>query len=147
MSGSDPTRLRQLLGPLGRKLGVEDGASSAKLWRSWGDVVGAEIAAHAEPTSLREGVLRVRTQSTVWATEIGYLAPEIARRANDLIGPGCIREVRVWTSAAPIATRDKQKGTSEERIDPTSRDVTKEPSVAFRRAWEAWARRRSKSPT
>ena len=144
MSFHEPMRVKQLLGPLGRKIGIADSAASSRLWQEWVEIVGPDVAAHAEPTSLRDGVLRVRTESSVWATEIGYLTGEIARRANEVAGAGTVREVRVWTSPAPITRR---KNTEPPRADATPghpRAVTTDPGAAFRRAWEAWARRRSK---
>ena len=144
MSFDEPMRVKELLGPLGRKMGMEDGAAARRVWGAWTEIVGPDVAMHAEPTSLRAGVLRVRTESTAWATEIGYLGPEIARRANEVIGNGAIKEVKVWTSPAPIAQRGHQKRTTEPTPTSTRPRATDDPATALKRAWEAWSRRRSK---
>jgi predicted nucleic acid-binding Zn ribbon protein len=113
---------------------------SAALWRRWAEVVGEDIAAHAEPTSLRDGVLRIRTESPAWATELGYLADEIKRRADEVVGRGVVREVRVWTGPGPI----KRPASSPERASPAVRnDPPADAMEALRRAYRAWSRRRS----
>ena len=37
----------------------------------WAEIVGAEVAAHCEPESFADGRLKVRTDSTAWATQLG----------------------------------------------------------------------------
>lgn len=92
-----PSRLRDLLGDVGARLGLQNAVATGGLWSNWSDIVGAQISEHAQPTSLRSGVLRVRVSSPTWATEISYFAPEIIRRANEAAGAELVREVKVWT--------------------------------------------------
>ena len=146
MRFEEPTRVKELLRPLGRKMGMDDGAAARRVWGAWVEIVGPDVAMHAEPTSLRAGVLRVRTESTTWATEIGYLGPEIARRANEVVGNGAIKEVKVWTSPAPIAPRSQPRSAGETTQTNARPRVTDDPATALKRAWEAWSRRRSKGP-
>lgn len=138
MRPNDPSRLKDLLTPAGRRLGIDEPAT--KIWRDWTEIVGDDVAVHAEPTSLRNGVLRIRTDSTVWATEIGYLGDEIARRAREVTG-AAVSEVRVWTSPEPI--RARRRAAVAQRVEqPVTKTRGGEPMDAFRRAWEAWSRRR-----
>jgi predicted nucleic acid-binding Zn ribbon protein len=133
-----PVRLGEVLrqGPP-----VAHAVEMGRLWSGWRSVVGPAIADHVEPTSLRDGVLRVRAESPAWATEVGYMRAEIRRRANAYLGSDVIAEVRVWTgpgrppaaSAAPAPTREPVKP---ERARPT------DPREAFARARAAWLERR-----
>lgn len=97
MAEQEPVRLRDLLSSAGERLGLPAAVETGLLWRRWQEIVGPSIAQHAEPTSLRRGVLRVRADSPAWATEIGYLRDEIVRRANSAIGSAVVSEMRVWT--------------------------------------------------
>ena len=127
----------------GLRLGLGDATKLGKLAARWRGIVGDAIAHHAEPTSLKAGTLRVRTDSAVWATEISYLGGEIKRRANDALAEDAVVEVRVWTgpgavhhAAGPPPLDRGEKRTPEARV---------EWSTAFDRARAAWARRAPKT--
>lgn len=143
---NDPFKLSDLLGPAAQRFGVEDAGVVAKLWRRWAEVVGPEIAAHAEPTSLREGVLKVRADSPVWATEIGYLADEIKTAIERELGPGSVRNVSVWTGPGkPRKAASRGRSTPARDASARTSDKAVEPSLeeAFGRARKAWSRRLS----
>jgi predicted nucleic acid-binding Zn ribbon protein len=66
----------------------------AEVQRVWPDAVGDVIAAQAEPTSEREGVLTVTCSSAVWAQELDLMGPELAGRINAALGSESIRSLR-----------------------------------------------------
>ncbi|CAN5708900.1 hypothetical protein BH18ACT15_BH18ACT15_14880 [soil metagenome] len=135
------TSLRDLIGSAGHGLGLFDPVATGRLWARWGEIVGAGVAAHAEPTSLREGVLRVRADSPAWATEIAFLREEIRRQANEELGRELVTEVRVWTGPGVVG-----KETHGHRASPQKEgrreEVPVDPEAALRRARRAWERRR-----
>lgn len=139
-------RLRDLLGEAGSKLGIDRAAEAGALWARWEEVVGPTIAGHAEPTSLRRGVLKIRTESPTWATELGYLREQVMDAANDLLGDRIVNEVQVWTAPGAVRKRGPKRPSSDrgeesgERPRPTGAE---EPEEAFERARAAWLRRRS----
>ncbi len=147
MRDSDgPERLRDLIAGVGPTLGLKGALQTGVIWRRWSEIVGPGIADHAEPTSLREGVLRVRVASPAWATEIGYLADEIKRRANEVAGAELVSEVRVWSGPGPVG-RGSPAGAvpgseAPRREAPEGRH--EDPVEAFDAAHEAWARRRAR---
>lgn len=144
MSGRELTRLKDLLGPVGKALRLDDANSIGRLWRTWPDVVGEEIARHAEPSSLKDGVLRIRTNTPIWATEISYLVEEIKRSVNGALGKPLVREIRVWTSPEPIKPRRSDADHNRGRATPVPKKASSDdPQTAFRRAFEAWSKRRS----
>ena len=140
----DPAPIRSVLGDVGKRLGVESALQTGTLWRKWREIVGAEIAAHAEPTSLKEGVLRVRADSAAWATEIGYLGPEIARKANAMAGSTLVKEVRVWNGPAPEVPLDL--GAEKAPPSDIERAPKESPEEALEAAREAWLKRWSRTP-
>ncbi|HKE79785.1 MAG TPA: DUF721 domain-containing protein [Solirubrobacteraceae bacterium] len=71
----------------------------AEVQRIWPDAVGAVVAAQADPTGEREGVLTVTCASAVWAQELDLMGPELVSRINTALGSERIRSLRC--SAAP----------------------------------------------
>jgi predicted nucleic acid-binding Zn ribbon protein len=71
----------------------------AEIQRVWLDAVGDVIAAQAEPTGEREGVLTVTCSSAVWAQELDLMGPELVGRINAAIGAESVVSLRC--SAAP----------------------------------------------
>lgn len=141
---SFPHRLRDLLDPIGRKLGMEGAVEAGRVFSRWRSIVGPDVAAHVEPTSLRDGVLRVRADSPTWATEIGYLADEIAGRVNAALGSRVVTELRVSAgpklggpSAAPQKPRQPRSATGSGSSPEAPVEDPREALARARRAWEA----------
>jgi len=141
---SAPERLRDLIAGIGPRLGLSGALQTGVIWRRWDDIVGPGIAGHAEPTSLRDGVLRIRVASPAWATEIGYLADEIKERANEIAGSPLVGEVRVWSGPGAIGRSERASRGAHEPAPGEPRGQHEDPVEAFEAAHEAWARRRAR---
>lgn len=138
-----PPRVAELLSMVGRRLGLDHPREVGIVWDRWRDIVGDDIAAHAEPSSLRGGLLRVRTDSPAWATEIGYLADEIRKKANETVGRELVTEVRVWTGPGAIDRRARRGSAAPQPVPGEARaPVPEDPLEALQRARQAWLRRR-----
>lgn len=140
-----PLALRECLPAVSKRLGLGDSLDAGRLWRCWIEIAGPAIAEHAEPTSLRDGVLRIRTDSPVWATELGYLGAEIARRANAAIGKPVVSEVRIWTAPGPVvraASTQSSPARTAEQGGLAAHDPSADPARALAHARAAWGRRR-----
>ncbi|HEX2053237.1 MAG TPA: DUF721 domain-containing protein [Actinomycetota bacterium] len=90
----DPARLSGTLSALARTWGMESPVETARIFSSWQDIVGPEVAARCRPTSLRAGVLKVQTDSAVWASEFRYLSGDVIRRINGFLGHEVVRQVK-----------------------------------------------------
>jgi predicted nucleic acid-binding Zn ribbon protein len=64
-------------------------------------VVGEQIAAHASPTSLNDGVLTVSAESTAWATQLRLMAPTILGKLHAQVGGNVVTRLRVVGPTAP----------------------------------------------
>ncbi len=71
------------------------------LFARWGELVGAEVAAHTMPESFADAKLVVRTDSTAWATQLRLLAPTIVRRLNEELGHDTVKIIEVLGPQAP----------------------------------------------
>jgi hypothetical protein len=143
--GDDLVRIRDVLDGFGIKVGLGRSKDASVIWSRWPEIVGDAVAAHAEPSSLRDGVLKVRADSPTWAAELGYLVEEIRGKANALIGGQSVVEVRVWTGPGRVskeATRHTGVSSDPAEADRSAkRPPAADPREAFERAREAWRRR------
>ena len=76
----------------------------AEIQRVWAAAVGEVVAAQAEPTAEREGVLTVTCSSAVWAQELDLMGPELVARINAALGTETVRALRC-SSAPPKRTQ------------------------------------------
>jgi len=77
---------------------LEQSGLSGKLrayesWQVWNEVVGQQIAAHAQPAKIRDGVLEVRVDQAVWMQQLQLLKPKILARLNERLGEQVIRDI------------------------------------------------------
>jgi predicted nucleic acid-binding Zn ribbon protein len=66
----------------------------AEVQRVWPRVVGAAIAAEAQPSSERAGVLTVSCSASVWAQELDLMGMSIVGRLNAALRGGKIERLR-----------------------------------------------------
>ena len=72
----------------------------ADVQRVWPQAVGDLVAAQAEPTGERDGVLVVTCSSAVWAQELDLMAPDLIERLNGLLGGAPVRSLRCQAVSA-----------------------------------------------
>lgn len=139
----DPAPIRDVLKELGA-MGIKAPVETAELWARWAEIVGDQIAKHASPSSLRDGVLRVRVESPTWATEIGYLGEDIRSQVNTALRTDAVREVRVWVGSKNEPVQGARAASEQPRGRVTARprrDADADPQEAFQRARGAWLRK------
>lgn len=105
-SGARPDdRDPQLFGRLATRLAADRGwtgqLSEGLVFGRWAQLVGAEIAEHARPVSLRDGELAVQASSTAWATQLRLLQRQLLGRITTGVGAGVVTRLRVHGPAAP----------------------------------------------
>jgi predicted nucleic acid-binding Zn ribbon protein len=74
---------------------MRSGMDLGRLARSWDRVVGERLAERSSPRRLERGALVVSAESSSWAAQVTFLAQEIGRRANEILGSEEVRSVRV----------------------------------------------------
>jgi predicted nucleic acid-binding Zn ribbon protein len=97
----DPQRFGTLLRRLVADRGWESTVATATVLARWEALVGAEIAGHCQPVSLRDGELTLAAESTAWATQLRLLVPTLLGRIRAELGPEVVRRVRVHGPTAP----------------------------------------------
>ncbi len=66
----------------------------ADVQRAWRKAVGESIAAQAQPTAERGGVVTVSCSASVWAQELDLMAPQIIERLNETLRHGRVQRLR-----------------------------------------------------
>lgn len=67
----------------------------------WAAVVGADIAAHATPTRLADGVLSVSAESTAWATQLRMVQAQLLAKIAAAVGQGVVKSMKITGPSAP----------------------------------------------
>ncbi len=67
----------------------------------WDAVVGEQIAAHATPTALNEGVLTVAAESTAWATQLRLVQAQLLAKIAAAVGDGVVTSLKISGPTAP----------------------------------------------
>ena len=78
MRRREPRALSHAIAALADRLAPQ--TTLAEVQRVWPDAVGEVVAAQAEPTGERDGVLTVTCASAVWAQELDLMGPELTER-------------------------------------------------------------------
>ncbi len=89
------TLLAEALGDAGRvrqALGV---------WPAWEQAVGAQVAMHARPVALRDGILYVNVAHPVWLQELTPLRETLLAKLQKLAGKAAVRELRLRVGSLP----------------------------------------------
>jgi predicted nucleic acid-binding Zn ribbon protein len=91
----EPRSIKASLDKVARSLGGPDAGSLSGVFGHWADIVGPQLAAHARPLSLSDGVLLVAVTEPAWATQIRYLETELVGRFREVLGGGVVDRVEV----------------------------------------------------
>jgi len=105
-SGPGPDdRDPQPLGRLAARVSLDRGWSprltDATVLGRWPHLVGADIADHCTPVSLRDGELVLQAESTAWATQLRTLQRQLLARLAAAVGKDVVKRIRVVGPSGP----------------------------------------------
>jgi predicted nucleic acid-binding Zn ribbon protein len=105
-SGPGPDRRDpQLLGVASQDLAKSRGwstrVSEGAVFGRWRAVVGDQIADHANPTGLNDGVLTVSAESTAWATQLRMVQAQLLAKIAAAVGDGVVKSLRIVGPVGP----------------------------------------------
>lgn len=105
----DPALLGEQVERIVGDRGWGDDVAVGQVMGRWAEIVGRDVAAHAEPVTFEAGVLTVRADSTAWATQMRMLASTVLTRIEAAVGPGVVAELRVHGPSAPSWSRGPRR--------------------------------------
>jgi predicted nucleic acid-binding Zn ribbon protein len=97
----DPQPLGRLASRLALDRGWGEQLAGGQVFGRWNALVGAEVAEHARPVSLKDGELTVQASSTAWATQLRLLQRQLLAKIAKGVGNGVVKRLRVQGPAAP----------------------------------------------
>lgn len=97
----DPQPLAGATRDLAKKQGWSSKVAEGAVFGQWSTVVGAQIAEHAKPTGLRDGVLTVTAESTAWATQLRLIQNQVLAKIAAEVGNGVVTSLRITGPTAP----------------------------------------------
>ncbi|WP_182358530.1 DUF721 family protein [Tomitella gaofuii] len=97
----DPQTLGTLAASLARRRGWNRHVAEGRVLGCWDEVVGEEIADHAAPSSLHDGVLHVTAESTAWATQLRMVQSQILAKIARAVGDGVVTKLEIRGPSAP----------------------------------------------
>ncbi|OFJ51667.1 DUF721 family protein [Mycolicibacterium grossiae] len=97
----DPQTLGSATLDLARQRGWTTRVAEGAVFGQWPEVVGAQIAEHAAPTALSEGVLTVTAESTAWATQLRMVQAQLLAKIAAAVGDGVVTSLKIVGPTAP----------------------------------------------
>jgi predicted nucleic acid-binding Zn ribbon protein len=84
-----------------KKRGWSARVAEGAVFGQWPTVVGANIAEHASPTTLRDGVLTVTAESTAWATQLRIIQSQVLAKIAAEVGEGVVTSLKITGPVSP----------------------------------------------
>lgn len=97
----DPQPLGGAARELAKTRGWSPRVAEGTVFAQWAEVVGEQIAEHAEPSALRDGVLSVTAESTAWATQLRMVQAQLLAKIAASVGDGVVTSMRITGPTAP----------------------------------------------
>jgi hypothetical protein len=153
-------KLDKLSSTLGRMLkarGLQGHLSEYRIFGQWEQTVGAAIARHAQPQSVRGKKLFLSVDSPAWMQQLSLLKPEIIEKVNRNLGKDAIKEIALKLGEI-VSMKERQaeeppppislNAEEREKIEQYVQDIhDPETRAALRRVIEKDFQSRKKSHT
>ncbi len=90
---AQPERAANILDRLTNRMGIAARLEKEKAVVLWEEVVGQGVARKAKATSVRDNILFVTVQNSMWLQELALLKEGIIAKVNSLIGSEVIKDI------------------------------------------------------
>lgn len=99
--GRDPLGLSRIMNNLMRSRGWTEPVAVGSVLSRWSEIVGKDVAAHANPESFENGTVVVRCDSTAWATQLRLMQHDLLKRFDLAVGHGVVTTIQVLGPGGP----------------------------------------------
>ena len=93
--------MKDLLADLVDRRDWRQGIAEGTLFTEWKSVVGDEIAKHATPITLVDGLLTIQTTSSAWATQMKLISTQLLQTISGSAPGALVEEIEVIGPLAP----------------------------------------------
>ena len=91
----EPRKIGEVVDRLVQGMGAPSAGAFAVVFSRWKEVVGEQVAANAQPLSLRDGKLVLGVEQPGWATQLRYLETDLLARLREACGEGVVTAIEV----------------------------------------------------
>jgi len=88
-----PTQLKDVLGDVVARFGLDRALDDYRIWQAWDEVVGPTIARNAQPQKLSANRLVIAVRNAGWMQELTMLRRDLCDRLNAWMGREVIKEI------------------------------------------------------
>jgi predicted nucleic acid-binding Zn ribbon protein len=106
----DPRKLSEILDRVTRRLGGPSSGTTSTVFTGWEALVGPDIAGHARPLSLHDGVLVLAVDQPAWATQLRYMTAELLTRIADATAGAEVTEIQLRVVGQPTPESPFRRG-------------------------------------
>ncbi|MFZ5759995.1 MAG: DUF721 domain-containing protein [Thermodesulfobacteriota bacterium] len=151
---SKPTSIRTLLHTLIATKGWEGRVAVHQVFLLWEELVGPDIARHAQPYLIRKDILWLRVSDSVWMQQLQFLKIMLLDKINGRLPKGRLADLRFQLDSSlgqESASEDEAARPGPLAPSPAERQeferllgeiADREIRAAIRRCWLATGRRR-----
>jgi predicted nucleic acid-binding Zn ribbon protein len=89
-----PQPIRSVLENTLKSLEMDVPLKSYSILGAWSEIVGATVAAHSQPRSIRNGILFIEVTHSTWMQQLQFLKPTLLEKVNNFLGKPLIQDIR-----------------------------------------------------
>jgi hypothetical protein len=89
-----PQPIRSVLENTLKRLEVDVPLKSYSILGAWNEIVGATVAAHSQPRSIRNRILFIDVAHSTWMQQLQFLKPTLLEKVNNFLGEPLIQDIR-----------------------------------------------------
>jgi len=89
-----PQPIRSVLENTLKGLEIDVPLKSYSILGAWNEIVGATVAAHSQPRSIRNRILFVDVTHSTWMQQLQFLKPTLLEKVNTFLGEPLIQDIR-----------------------------------------------------
>ena len=120
-----PEHIGSILNQIFRDRGWEDQLKASLPLLCWQDIVGPKIARQSQPEFLKDDVLQVRVENSVWLSHLRFLGDQLLQMLNKELPSLKIKKIRF--RQGPLDTDQKLPSTISSKTAPTTQQNLESP--------------------
>ena len=101
--------IKSILDDLFRKRKLESKIKSYRVFDVWKDAVGPRIARHSQPKRIRDRILWVVVDNSIWIQQLTFLEGQIKEKLNQMIGSPMVEKIRFQIGEINFLNKDDSK--------------------------------------
>ena len=123
MQKKDPEHIGSILKQIFHKSGWESQLQASLSLLRWHDLVGSRIARQSQPEFLKDGVLQVRVENSVWLSHLRFLEDQLIQMLHKELPSLEIKEIRF--RQGPLDTLEPSTSSPDSGTPPATRAEVK----------------------